>query len=213
MTAEDNWTGTQYNNAGDNFTATAGQDGTLKVTIDMSAVEDENAANAVTIGGTAFDAQLVADDVYYVKGSLTGQMDWDLTTELGKMTESGNTHSITFTGLAAGDSVEYKVLHDPAQLSWSEAYTAESAGAVADRNGSYTMTAAGDLTISIDCTTNVVTITEKAASTTPDPDDTTTPDPGSTEVGDATPIVAVLALALLAATGVIVCIKKRTVTE
>ena len=176
-----NSVGYQVNNNGGNFTKAAGQSGTVKITFDTSLLSVDkwwDGSSAVTISGTAFDVEVVPNDVYYVKGNLA-TTDWDPSSEAGLMTANGNIHSITFEDITKDTEVLYKVLHDPAQFEWTAAYTEASNGSKTDANGTHTMSVDGDLTISIDCTTNVVTVTEIPAT---QDDDTT----GDDTTGDET---------------------------
>ena len=176
----------------------------------------------------------VLDDIYYVTGDekLTGA-DWGATPAGGLMTEgSDGVFSVEFTVAKAGTYL-YKVLQDPADFGWDNPYTVESDGAKANGNGSVTTTVDGStVKFSIDKATKKVTIkiTEPQGSGDGQGEGSGTgtgtgsgtgtgtgtgsgTGNGTPSVGDATPIIAVSALALLALAGVVVCVKKRTVTE
>lgn len=97
------------------------------------------------------------DDIYYVAGAqaLVGA-DWAATDAKGLMTADGDNFSITFTGIAKG-SYEFKVLQDPADFAWDNAYVGE---VKAGDNGLVTVaTDNSKVTISINKTTKVVTTT------------------------------------------------------
>ena len=106
----------------------------------------------------------VLDDVYYVLGDkgLTGA-DWQkgpdgITPSTGKMTANGSDYSVKFTNVAAS-TYGYKILQDPEDFGWNNAYTKESAGSKTEFNGSITVAKKSDVTISINKDTKIVTVT------------------------------------------------------
>ena len=99
------------------------------------------------------------DDIYFVAGAegLVGA-DWAATDPKGEMTAKGDVFSVTYENIAAG-KYAYKVLQDPADFGWDNAYTVESEGEKTSANGSIVVDNDGStVTISINKNTKIVEV-------------------------------------------------------
>ena len=151
-------------------------------------------AMALALGMLTMSAS-AADTKYYVVGNMQG---WDKDNGI-EMTDAGNgIYTYTFE-VADTNVVEFKILTAP---DWETQISI--GGGNNGGNITYTPDAAGKLTITLD-----------SAKIGPnnEADDAVTVAPAVPTTGDATPVAVVAVIALVAAAGVVVCAKRRAVTE
>ena len=109
----------------------------------------------------------VLDEIYAIKGTIKGT-EWNTDGTTGLMTDDGSgVFSITFKGIEKGD-YEYKILQDPVDFAWDNAYTKASDGNKTKDNDTIKVAETSDITISINKDTKKVTITITKAQTTND---------------------------------------------
>ena len=152
-------------------------------------------AMALALGMLTMSAS-AADTKYYVVGNMQG---WDCANAI-EMTDAGN-GVFTYTFDAADTStVEFKIVTE--QGNWDTQISI--GGGTNGGNITYTPDAAGKLTITLD---------SAKIGANNEADDAVTVAPAVPDTGDATPVAVVAVIALVAAAGVVVCAKRRAVTE